>query len=101
MKTLLDIVDNGRRLVSIEYTNEDIAEINAGLRRRQEALQREYDILNQNTLQPMTEEEPVEEEPIEEEPEEPTEEEPTEEEPEEEPIDESEEPENQDPEAES
>ena len=46
MKTLLDIVDNGRRLVSIEYTNEDIAEINAGLRRRQEALQREYDILN-------------------------------------------------------
>lgn len=38
MKTLIDIVDNGRRLVSVEYTDEDLAKIKHEYDKRQAVL---------------------------------------------------------------
>lgn len=51
METLFDIVDNGRRIVSLKYTDADLSVIQQRIAARQAELQHEYDVENENTIQ--------------------------------------------------
>ena len=49
MEKILDIIDNGRRIVIMKYTDAEISAYNANMVAEQERLQREYDLNNLNT----------------------------------------------------
>jgi len=51
METLFDIMDNGRRIVSLRYTDAELSAIQESIKAKQAELQRQYDIENENTIQ--------------------------------------------------